>query len=155
MNSHELIRDLRDIERLIALLYALDDMDEEDLQDLRWLQATHRSLAALLAFRQAEGSKKIISLELWRQGDAAASMHAVTAGTSPARIPDFDDVVAARRPLEPRQRGQIHAHRETFDPPQCADISGMSLDRLSCVPRATPPNLAPGIAARGYLLRGA
>lgn len=66
MTSAELIRDLRAIDRLIALLSTYDDADAQDIHDLHWLQATRRSVMALLAVRYEERGKKIVNLDRWR-----------------------------------------------------------------------------------------
>jgi hypothetical protein len=71
MTSDELVRDLRDIDRLVAALSAPDGVDAEDLDDFRWLLAQRQSLSRLLASRRAQRGKKVVSLSLWRYGIAA------------------------------------------------------------------------------------
>ena len=71
MTSDDLVRDLREVDWLIAALSAPYGADQEDLEDLRWLRARRRFLSALLAVRRAQKGKKIVNLELWRHGRAA------------------------------------------------------------------------------------
>jgi hypothetical protein len=68
MTSDKLLRDLRDIDWLIAVLSAQPGAAGEDLEDLRWLRERRRFLATLLRTRRAQKGKKIVSLALWRSG---------------------------------------------------------------------------------------
>ena len=68
MTSDNLVRDLREIDRVIAMLHVPCEGDCEDIEDIRWLLAQRRLLSALLAVRRKELGKKVISLEVWRYG---------------------------------------------------------------------------------------
>jgi hypothetical protein len=70
LTSDELVRDLRDIEWLIAIMNSFEESDCDDLDDLRWLRTRRRFLNRLLSVRRAQKGKKIVSLELWRRGHA-------------------------------------------------------------------------------------
>jgi hypothetical protein len=72
ITSDDLIQGLQDIDRLIASLSPSAGVDEEDLRDLRWLLAKRQSLSALLAVRRAQKGKKVVSLDLWRDGHVVA-----------------------------------------------------------------------------------
>jgi hypothetical protein len=73
MTSDEVIRDLRDIDRLIAILGALESQDIDDLEDVCWLLAQRHALSGLLTTRRALRGKKVVSLSLWRYGWAASA----------------------------------------------------------------------------------
>lgn len=73
MTSDNLMRDLRDIDRLIVALSA-PNSDEEDLEDLRWLRARRKFLSALAEVRRAQRGKKVVSLEVWCHGWRAAGL---------------------------------------------------------------------------------
>ncbi len=64
----QLIRDLREIDHLIAALRRTYNVDVEDLDDLGWLQARRRYVLAVLAARRAQKGKRVVSLNLWRSG---------------------------------------------------------------------------------------
>ncbi len=76
MSSDELLRDLRNIDWLIAALSTQQTVDDEDLEDLHWLRARRKFLSTLLEIRIAQRGKKVVSLELWRGDRAAASQQA-------------------------------------------------------------------------------
>jgi hypothetical protein len=71
MTSDNLVRDLRDVSRLIAALSTPYNGDEEDFEDLRWLQARRKLLLALLEVRREQRGKKVVSLDVWRNGRGA------------------------------------------------------------------------------------
>ncbi|HXZ00821.1 MAG TPA: hypothetical protein VEI03_12530 [Stellaceae bacterium] len=73
MNSDDLMRELRNIEWLIAALSAHPNGDSVDL---RWLRAQHKLLSALREFRAAQKGEKVVSLADWRWGRAAAFVEA-------------------------------------------------------------------------------
>ena len=68
MTTPQLVRDLKEIDHLIAALRRAYNIDSEDLNDLSWLQGRRRYVLALLATRRAQKGKRVVSLELWRHG---------------------------------------------------------------------------------------
>jgi hypothetical protein len=72
MNSEEILRELGHIDGLIAALNASRGAEEIDLDDLRWLAGRRRFLRSLIEIRRAQTGKKVVSLDLWRDGRAVA-----------------------------------------------------------------------------------
>lgn len=70
MTSDELLRDLRQIEWLLAALAEPGGTGEEDADDVQWLRANRRLLSDILAVRRAQRGKKVVDLDLWRYGRA-------------------------------------------------------------------------------------
>jgi hypothetical protein len=68
MTTPQLVRDLKEIDQLIAALRRAYNIDAEDLSDLSWLQGRRRYVLAVLATRRAQKGKRIVSLDLWRNG---------------------------------------------------------------------------------------
>jgi hypothetical protein len=68
MTTPLLMRDLKEIDRLIATLRRGPVMDPGDIEDLSWLQSRRRYILALLAARRAQKGRKIVRLDLWRDG---------------------------------------------------------------------------------------
>lgn len=73
LTTPQLERDLKEIDQLIASLRRACNVDLEDLNDLSWLQGRRRYVLALLGARRAQKGKRIVSLDLWRNGGFAAS----------------------------------------------------------------------------------
>jgi hypothetical protein len=73
LTTAQLVHDLREIDHLIAALRRTQSGDYDDRDDLSWLQTRRRYVLAVLAWRNAQKSKKIVSLALWRSGGVAAS----------------------------------------------------------------------------------
>lgn len=69
MTSLEARRTLANLETLIAALEQKSGaLDRDDLLALRSLRHRRSSLRGLLAVREIECAKKIVHLELWRDG---------------------------------------------------------------------------------------
>lgn len=66
-----LMRDLKEIDQLIAALRNSCNIDAEDLDDLSWLQDRRRYVVTVLAARRAQKGKPVVSLDLWRNGGVA------------------------------------------------------------------------------------
>jgi hypothetical protein len=81
MLTTDLVRNLRDVDWLIAALSPAGSVDEEDIDDVRWLIARRKSLADMLTIRRALNGRKIVSLAAWRHGVTAplARSHAAMA----------------------------------------------------------------------------
>ncbi len=73
MTTAQFVHDLREIDHLIAALRRTQRSDYDDLDDLSWLQTRRRYVLAVLAWRNAQKSKKIVDLALWRSGGVAAA----------------------------------------------------------------------------------
>lgn len=70
--TSELVRhDIERIEALIAALGASYPADADDLNDLAWLKERRIHLLALLASRRQLRLRKIVRLDLWRDGCVA------------------------------------------------------------------------------------
>ena len=65
--------DLREIEHLIGMLGRVPGADAGDLDDLAWLRGRRRYVLALLAARRAQKGRKIVRLDLWRDGGLSRS----------------------------------------------------------------------------------
>lgn len=65
--------DLREIEHLIGMLGRVPGADAGDLDDLAWLRGRRRYVLALLAARRAQKGRKIVRLDLWRDGGFSRS----------------------------------------------------------------------------------
>jgi hypothetical protein len=69
MTSGEAQHTLKTLQSLIAVLEMRSgSLTREQIQALRALRHRRSSLRALLAVRKAEKHKKIVSLDLWRDG---------------------------------------------------------------------------------------
>jgi len=68
LTTPQLVRDLQELDQLIAALRRSCQVDLEDLNDLSWLHARRRYVLAVLAARRAQKGKRIVSLDLWRNG---------------------------------------------------------------------------------------
>lgn len=68
MTTPLLMRDLKEIDQLIAALRHGAIADPADLEDLNWLQSRRRYVLTLLAARRAQKGRKIVRLDLWRDG---------------------------------------------------------------------------------------
>ena len=73
LTTPQLERDLTEIDQLIAALRRACNVDLEDLDDLSWLQGRRRYVLALLGARRAQKGKRIVSLDLWRNGGLRAN----------------------------------------------------------------------------------
>ncbi len=76
VTTPQLMRDLKEIEHLIAALRRGPVADPSDLEDLSWLQSRRRYVLALLAARRAQRGRKIVRLDLWRDGGVMIPGHA-------------------------------------------------------------------------------
>lgn len=65
--------DLREIEHLIGMLGRVPRADAGDLDDLAWLRGRRRYVLALLAARRAQKGRKVVRLDLWRDGGLGRS----------------------------------------------------------------------------------
>ncbi|MGH7035951.1 MAG: hypothetical protein ACREFL_19665 [Stellaceae bacterium] len=65
--------DLREIEHLIGMMGRVPGADAADLDDLAWLRGRRRYVLALLAARRAQKGRKIVRLDLWRDGGLSRS----------------------------------------------------------------------------------
>ena len=65
--------DLREIEHLIGMLGRVPGADAGDLDDLAWLRGRRRYVLALLAARRAQKGRKVVRLDLWRDGGLSRS----------------------------------------------------------------------------------
>lgn len=65
--------DLREIEHLIGMLSRVPGADARDLDDLAWLRGRRRYVLALLAARRAQKGRKVVRLDLWRDGGLSRS----------------------------------------------------------------------------------
>ena len=65
--------DLREIEHLIGMLSHVPGADARDLDDLAWLRGRRRYVLALLAARRAQKGRKVVRLDLWRDGGLSRS----------------------------------------------------------------------------------
>jgi hypothetical protein len=65
--------DLREIEHLIGMLGRVPGADARDLDDLAWLRGRRRYVLALLAARRAQKGRKVVRLDLWRDGGLSRS----------------------------------------------------------------------------------
>jgi hypothetical protein len=61
---HELSR----IETLIDLMRNSLPASEDDIEDIRWLNEQRTYLRALLASRRAQRGKRLVRLDVWRDG---------------------------------------------------------------------------------------
>lgn len=68
VTTPQLMRDLKELEHLIAALRRGLATDPDDLEDLSWLQSRRRYVLALLAARRAQKGRKVVRLDLWRDG---------------------------------------------------------------------------------------
>lgn len=68
LTTPQLTRDLKEIDQLIAALRRACLIDAEDLNDLSWLQGRRRYILTVLATRRAQQGKRIVNLDLWRNG---------------------------------------------------------------------------------------
>ncbi len=68
LTTPRLARDLKELDQLIVALRRSRAIDLEDLNDLSWLHARRRYVLALLATRRSQKGKRIVSLDLWRNG---------------------------------------------------------------------------------------
>lgn len=68
MTSDAIRRELYRIEALIEALRNSFPIAGDDIEDLCWLQEQRRHLGALLAARQAQRGKRLVSLAVWRDG---------------------------------------------------------------------------------------
>ena len=73
LTTPQLERDLTEIDQLIAALRRACHVDLEDLNDLSWLQGRRRYILAVLGARRAQKGKRIVSLDLWRNGGLRGS----------------------------------------------------------------------------------
>jgi len=72
LTTPQLRFDLQEIHKLILALRRAPNIDPGDIEDLKWLRDRQRYIVALLTLRRAQIGKKIISLELWRDGGISA-----------------------------------------------------------------------------------
>ncbi|HKT18492.1 MAG TPA: hypothetical protein VJR47_10650 [Stellaceae bacterium] len=68
LTTPQLRADLQEIEHLIGALGRIRHADPSDLDDLNWLRGRRRYVLALLAARRAQKGRKVIRLDLWRDG---------------------------------------------------------------------------------------
>ncbi len=73
MTSDEIMRELGHIDRLIAALNASQGAEEIAFDDLRWLVGRRKFLQSLIEIRRAQKGKKVVSLDLWRDGRAVSA----------------------------------------------------------------------------------
>lgn len=73
MTTPQLRIDLREIEHLIGMLGRVPRADAGDLNDLAWLRDRRRYVLALLAARRAQKGRKVVRLDLWRDGGLSRS----------------------------------------------------------------------------------
>jgi hypothetical protein len=73
MTSDEILRELGHIDWLIAALNASQGAEEIALDDLRWLAGRRKFLQSLIEIRRAQKGKKVVSLDLWRDGRAVSA----------------------------------------------------------------------------------
>lgn len=76
MTSDEILRELGHIDGLIAALSMSQGAEEIDLDDLRWLAGRRRFLRSLLEIRREQKGKRVVSLDLWRDGQAVMARSA-------------------------------------------------------------------------------
>jgi len=74
LTTPQLKADLREIEHLIGALSRIPNADPGDLADLHWLRSRRRYVLALLAARHAQKGRKIIRLDLWRDGGLSTAV---------------------------------------------------------------------------------
>jgi hypothetical protein len=76
MTSDEILRELGHIDWLIAALNASQAAEDIERDDLRWLAGRRRFLGSLIEIRRAQMGKKVVSLDLWRDGRAVTARNA-------------------------------------------------------------------------------
>ena len=68
MTSDEILRELGHIDWLISALNASPGVEDSDLDDLRWLAGRRGFLRSLIEIRRKQKGKKVVRLDLWRDG---------------------------------------------------------------------------------------
>ncbi len=67
LTTPQLTRDLQELDHLIAMLRRVPETEEIG-DDLHWLQGRRRYVLTVLSSRRAQKGKRIVSLDLWRDG---------------------------------------------------------------------------------------
>lgn len=70
MTSEAVRHELHRIDALIEALRNSYPIAGDDIEDLYWLKEQRTYLSALLAAREAERGKRLVSLAVWRNGVA-------------------------------------------------------------------------------------
>jgi len=70
MTSAAVRYELCRIDALIGALGGSYPLSEDEIEDVWWLKEQRAHLCALLAVRQAQCGKRLVSLEIWRNGRA-------------------------------------------------------------------------------------
>jgi len=68
MTSDAVRHELSRIAALIEVLECSYPTPEDEVEDIRWLKEQRRHLGALLDMRRVQRGKRLVSLEVWRNG---------------------------------------------------------------------------------------
>ena len=68
MTSAAIRHEISYLDALIEALGGSYPISEDEVEDIRWLKEQRKHLCALLAVRQAQCGKRLVSLEVWRNG---------------------------------------------------------------------------------------
>ena len=83
MTSEAIRYDLSRIDALIVALGGDHHLNEDDFGDLKWLRRQRAALLGLLASRRTLQRRKIVNLEVWRNGSVARPSLGPKAASSP------------------------------------------------------------------------